>query len=183
MEVPITDAQRQQIMDYAGAMSVREIAEIVGVSKSTVARVLGQRGTPATPARARASEENIQGPVPESVPLVGHEVMPSIPRHRHDRDAMADQALDTLDYVIAKALEGLRRASAAEDGDKRTWQEVQYLKIIKDAGVQKGKWAGLEQIRPEPIAVSPMDTFGSALEAYRDPPAEDPPADPAEEDA
>jgi len=149
-----SEAQRQQIIDFTGSMSVREIAEHVGVSKDAVYRVqkslrngpsavaLSVAESAEIPASARARDK-IQtvavsrdktatnrdtSATPES-PSIGRSGIVSV---------MIGQLMSELDlYEKAKL-------SAMVDPQAK-WEVVQHQKLVQSALNALAKWCGLDK--------------------------------------
>lgn len=146
----LSEAQKERILQcIEQGMSNRAIAEVVsGVSRETVRKfrqkLSGAEGgkkkvatkvaTVATLPPARATIDD---------PEVATVATPSATR---DRDKMAGEVLSDLDLICDVARDGMGRAKRIKEDDKRTWMEVQYAKLLKDAIRIKGTWAGLDSM-------------------------------------
>ena len=139
----LSEAQKERILQcIEQGMSNRAIADVVsGVSRETVRkfrqRLSGAEGGKkkvATFPPARAIIDN-----PEVVTV-------ATPSATRDRDKMAGEVLSDLDLICDVARDGMDRAKRLKEDEKRTWMEVQYAKLLKDAIRIKGTWAGLDSM-------------------------------------
>lgn len=160
----LTESQKDRIRELsAQGLSNRAIAEQIGTNKDAVRRFLSQKH-PEKCAKdirneitcARTSE--ITRDTTES----GAKSAPrSAPKCATDK-AIVD-AMDDLVFIRMMCLEGLDRAKAETDRDKRVWMETQYLKLLKDAAIQVGKWQGKDKVAPDVSTVSPLDIFAEEV--------------------
>ena len=143
----LSEAQKERILQcIEQGMSNRAIADVVsGVSYETVRKYRQKlSGTKVvkkkvvnkvvTETPARANKED---------PPVMTISNPTTPR---DRDKMAGEVLSDLDLICDVARDGMGRAKRIKEDEKRTWMEVQYAKLLKDAIRIKGTWAGLDSM-------------------------------------
>lgn len=143
----ISEAQRQEIVDYTGSMSVRDIAKRVGVSKDAVYRVQktmrGRSSSVAvtvaesaeTPARAHVRDN--KNPVTVSRDKTATPKSPSIGRNGIV-SVMIEQLMSELDlYERAKL-------SAMSDPQAK-WEVVQHQKLVQSALNALAKWCGLDK--------------------------------------
>ena len=169
----LTESQKAMIRElYMQGLPVRAIAEQVGSNRETVRKYIA-KNVPSTPPeksvkevrdaitceRVRATKK--KGRVSEcqnSVKSVSNSVT----------DKAVVDAMDDLAFVRQMCLDGLDRAKHIEDPDKRVWQETQYLKLLKDAAIQVGKWQGKDKVSPEPVAISALDSLANQLEEYKE---------------
>ena len=190
----LDEATRQQIIDMAG-MPVREIAESLHVSPTTVSSVLkaagksGKKGrkkgrkkknvsdsADEIPAHAHAptrdkgdraeSEETVTKIVTKKCNKTEENVTDFDDPEEVDRDALAHTTLSNLDLIVTKCLKGIERAKSEDQADKRAWQEIQYLKLIKDVCKITGSYAGLDNPPPVTTPTSPLDDLAKVLEKY-----------------
>lgn len=190
MGVTLDEATRQQIIDMAG-MPVREIAESLHVSPTTVSSVLkaagksGKKGrkkknvsdsADEIPAHAHAptrdkgdraeSEETVTKIVTKKCNKTEENITDFDDPEEVDRDALAHTTLSNLDLIVTKCLKGIERAKSEDQADKRAWQEIQYLKLIKDVCKITGSYAGLDSPPPVTTPTSPLDDLAKVLEKY-----------------
>lgn len=146
----ISEAQRQEIIDLTGSMSVRDIAEHVGVSKDAVYRVQKtMRGGPeavapsvaesvalstAPPAQTRTRDKT------ETVATVA--VRYDTPLHLIGRNAIAS----TMTAQLVSEMDLYERAKAKADTDPQAkWEMVQHQKLVQSALRELAKWCGLDK--------------------------------------
>lgn len=170
----------------AEGRSYTYIEEQTGVSKSTVRDVVkraecGADGAPKTPARARERKVPIQTddePVRiESAPQSAHpsdkaDYISMLTRERTAKELMTYIGLTKKGYDQArKEKEALKddKDKERKEGQEKTWQEVQFLKLYKEGIKLLIDCTGLsrEAILAEPA--NPVDDYlDKALESLRE---------------
>lgn len=143
----LSEAQKERILQcIEQGMSNRAIADVVsGVSRETV-RKFRQRLSSAEGGKKKVATEVATFPPARAIidnPEVATVATPSATR---DRDKMAGEVLSDLDLICDMARDGMDRAKRLKEDEKRTWMEVQYAKLLKDAIRIKGTWAGLDSM-------------------------------------
>lgn len=177
----ISEAKRAEIISFSGKMSVREIADKVGVPRSTVARVLSSGAKSSTspvpkprriPARTHThDDEDVSHSVPlsQSVPSVPSSLSPTM---------IAEVALSHLLSEIALYDEALAEKSS-EDEKVRSmaeWKVVNHEKLVQSALRTLAQWFGmdkgdvlkaLEEIRHDPFATMSKEELLALYEVTR----------------
>ena len=182
------DREAEVIGLHNDGHSLGEIERITGISKSTVRKILKRaepkdtvsvpkdtpKDTPRqarkpkpTPARARVKSEPVS--VPKDTPT---------PKDT-PKDTPADTAVESLTkertakelltYItIAKV--GYKKAKESpQEPDKKTWQEVQYLKLYKDGIKMLIDCTGLSRDAVLGTPTSPVDDYlDKALEMLKE---------------
>ena len=150
----ISEAQRQEIIDLTGSMSVRDIAEHVGVSKDAVYRVQKtMRGGPEAVAPSVAESVALSTAPPahtrtrdktETVATVAESVAVryDTPLHLIGRNAIAS----TMTAQLVSEMDLYERAKAKADTDPQAkWEMVQHQKLVQSALRELAKWCGLDK--------------------------------------
>lgn len=165
------DKEAEVIGLHNDGRSLGEIERITGISKSTVRKILKRAESKDTesdpkdttqtapkpktaPARARVKSE----PVSDAKDTV------SVPK-----DTPADTAVESLTKertakelltYIAIAKVGYKKAKESpQEPDKKTWQEVQYLKLYKDGIKMLIDCTGLSRDAVLGVPASPVDDY------------------------
>lgn len=147
----ISEAQRQEIIDLTGSMSVREIAKRVGASKDAVHRVqksmrdssqgVAKVSKSTTPARTRDKETAPSATVSQSV-AQRVAVVYDTPLHIIGRQAIAS----TMTAQLVSELKLYEEAKARAEVDPQCkWEMVQHQKLIQSALRDLAKWCGLDK--------------------------------------
>jgi len=142
----MSEAQRQEIIDYTGSMSVREISKKVGVSVGSVVNVQKSlknvQDPPATPARACAREKapTVQKKT-ERVQKVNCTVVDVAP-HIVGKSETLLKIIDHL-HVEQQLYEGAIRRGDSDPQAK--WEIVQHSKEITAIHRDLAKYYGLDK--------------------------------------
>lgn len=146
----------------AEGLSLRRIAEEVGLSKSAVSNVLASNVDKVdtskvdtevdsqkvstlkvdkvdTPKKARTRTRDRSR-------VSTLKVNTNVDVVHIDRKSMGKMALADLDYVMETALSDLKAAESIESDRDRVWARSQYLKIIRDVAIKRGHWGGLDEM-------------------------------------
>ena len=172
------DREAEVIGLHNDGRSLGEIERITGISKSTVRKILKRaepkdtvsvpKDTPKdTPRQARkpkptpARARNKSGPVSVPKDTPNPEDTP--------KDTPADTAVEALTKertakelltYIAIAKVGYKKAKESpQEPDKKTWQEVQYLKLYKDGIKMLIDCTGLSRDAVLGVPASPVDNY------------------------
>lgn len=146
-----------------------DIARKLDLSKSTVRNVLkrakggadgkkrtGTDGDEKIPARARVKRDAVTGTGTGTGTDTG---TGTSPRSALDDLTKQRTAEEMMEYLrITKA--GYENAKKSDqDDDKRVWQEVQYLKLYREAIQMMINCTGLTKDAVEALPVSPVDSY------------------------
>lgn len=149
--------------------SYTKISKATGVPKSTVRDIIkgGPRQTeePDSPdlthARANKEPEPVEAFAPAPAP---HQSAPARPDSITKEETVANIYL-----LLNAAKRGFYETHKRNDlaFDKKTWGEVQYLKMMKEAARMMMTCSGLDKGEVEPMLVSPLDDLAREIEAFR----------------
>lgn len=175
----VTEAQREQIIDLSETMSLRQIAEATGVSKSTVAYILKNRGeghVPKKGGRPKKVQEDGEGrapaPAPDLTPAVSKVSKVSKVNRPTVQDLdgvvlsptmVATVALDHLISEIELYHEALREKDTVDIQARQTaeWKVINHEKLIQGHLKIISQWFGMdkgdvlkaiEEVRADPLA-------------------------------
>lgn len=142
----ISEAERQEIIDLTGSMSVRDIATHVGVSKDAVFRVQKSiRGNPEAVAKPVATTSEIVARVraqDKKGPVAVQDATTRDTSIRMGRNAIA--SIMTQQLISEMALYDKAKIRA-EDDPQSKWEMVQHQKLIQSALRELAKWCGLDK--------------------------------------
>lgn len=167
MAAPLDEATRGRIYAmFHRNVPTRVIVEETGVSKTAInnMRKAWKERSEKTPVRADGRACDYKQSPTDVVDQTTPTTKPTTPDHTdRGREAMAETARSTMDFVVKRAQEGFLRASLQEDESKRTWAEVQYLKLLAQVSKQAGAWGGLDKQEEDKSVVSPLDVFAEEI--------------------
>lgn len=164
----LAESQKDRIRElYMQGLPVRAIAEQVGSNRETVRKYIA-KNLSSTPPEKSVKEvrdaitcERVRATKGKDGVSECQNGVKGVSKSVTDK-AVVD-AMDDLVFVRQMCLDGLDRAKRIDDPDKRVWQETQYLKLLKDAAIQVGKWQGKDKIAPDVSTVSPLDIFAEEV--------------------
>lgn len=158
-------------------LSFNQISEMTGISKSTVRDVVKRGMGESTPKRVRPSNppkktkpQLVETPAPardesDSISEDADSIRPSNPPVQSALDELTRErtAKELLSY-IAVSKKGYIQATKNPrlEPDKKTWQEVQYLKLYKDGIKMLIDCTGLSREAIESLPTSPVDEWLTA---------------------
>ena len=179
------DKEAEVIGLHSDGHSLGEIERITGTSKSTVRKILKRaepkdtvsvpKDTPKdTPRQARKPKPKPARARVKSEPVSDAKDTVSVPK-----DTPADTAVEALTKertakelltYIAIAKVGYKKAKESpQEPDKKTWQEVQYLKLYKDGIKMLIDCTGLSRDAVLGTPTSPVDDYlDKALEMLKE---------------
>lgn len=175
----ISEAKKAEIISFSGKMSVREIADKVGVPRSTVARILASnsKSVPQTvpkarkiPARAHTHDKEEE--VSQSVPLSHSKNETLSPM------MIAEVALTHLMSEIELYNEALAERSSEEEKVRSMaeWKIVNHEKLVQSALRIVAQWFGMdkgdvlkaiEEIRHDPFSTMTKEELLALYEVTR----------------
>ena len=182
------DKEAEVIGLHSDGHSLGEIERITGISKSTVRKILKRaepkdtvsvpkdtpKDTPQTapnPKRKPARARNKSGPVSVPKDTPNPEDTP--------KDTPADTAVESLTkertakelltYITIAKVGYEKAKKSPQEPDKKTWQEVQYLKLYKDGIKMLIDCTGLSRDAVLGTPTSPVDDYlDKALEMLKE---------------
>lgn len=155
-----TEAERDQVFDLADSMSIRQIAEAVGISKSAVSRILKARGESRPPGRRKnvpeAEEASAHAPARVLTPAVSHVSRVSRTSRPAVRDMdgvvlspsmVASVALDHLISEIDLYNEALQEKESSDPQTKQTaeWKVINHEKLVQGHLKIISSWFGMDK--------------------------------------
>lgn len=166
------DKEAEVIGLHNDGRSLGEIERITGISKSTVRKILKRaeskdtvsvskdtsKDTPRQarkpkPARARVKSEPVSvskdTPNPKDTPP--DTAVESLTKERTAKELLTYIAIAKVGYKKAK--------ESPQEPDKKTWQEVQYLKLYKDGIKMLIDCTGLSRDAVLGVPASPVDDY------------------------
>lgn len=160
------DKEAEVIGLHSDGHSLGEIERITGISKSTVRKILKRaepkdtvsvpkdtpKDTPRQarkpkPARARVKSE----PVSDAKDTPPDTAVESLTKERTAKELLTYIAIAKVGYKKAK--------ESPQEPDKKTWQEVQYLKLYKDGIKMLIDCTGLSRDAVLGVPASPVDDY------------------------
>ena len=172
------DKEAEVIGLHSDGHSLGEIERITGISKSTVRKILKRaepkdtvsvpkdtpKDTPrqarkpkSSPARARVKGEPVSDakdtPNPKDTPkdTPPDTAVESLTKERTAKELLTYIAIAKVGYKKAK--------ESPQEPDKKTWQEVQYLKLYKDGIKMLIDCTGLSRDAVLGVPASPVDDY------------------------
>lgn len=175
------DKEAEVIGLHNDGRSLGEIERITGISKSTVRKIL-KRAEPKdavsfpkdTPRQARKPKPKPARARVKNEPVSDAKDTVSVPKDTPNledtpKDTPADTAVESLTKertakelltYIAIAKVGYKKAKESpQEPDKKTWQEVQYLKLYKDGIKMLIDCTGLSRDAVLGVPASPVDDY------------------------
>lgn len=171
------DKEAEVIGLHNEGRSLGEIERITGISKSTVRKILKRAEPKDTVSDAKDTSRQARKPKPKpararvkSEPVSDAKDTVSVPKDTpNPKDTPADTAVESLTKertaeelltYIAIAKVGYKKAKESpQEPDKKTWQEVQYLKLYKDGIKMLIDCTGLSRDAVLGVPASPVDDY------------------------
>lgn len=167
------DKEAEVIGLHSDGHSLGEIERITGISKSTVRKILkraepkdtvsvpkdtSRQARKPTPARARVKSKPVSVPKdtpkdtpPETKDTPADTAVESLTKERTAKELLTYIAIAKVGYKKAK--------ESPQEPDKKTWQEVQYLKLYKDGIKMLIDCTGLSRDAVLGVPASPVDDY------------------------
>lgn len=162
---------------HESGYSLGEIERTTGVNKSTVRKILKRAESKDTESDAKDTTHTAPKPKTapararvKSKPVSDAKDTVSVPKDTpNPKDTPADTAVESLTKertakelltYIAIAKVGYKKAKESpQEPDKKTWQEVQYLKLYKDGIKMLIDCTGLSRDAVLGVPASPVDDY------------------------
>lgn len=169
------DREAEVIRLHESGYSLGEIERTTGVNKSTVRKILKRaepkdtvsipkdtsrqaRKPKPKPARARVKSEPVsdakdtpKDTLPETKDTPADTAVESLTKERTAKELLTYIAIAKVGYKKAK--------ESPQEPDKKTWQEVQYLKLYKDGIKMLIDCTGLSRDAVLGVPASPVDDY------------------------
>ena len=165
------DKEAEVIGLHNDGRSLGEIERITGISKSTVRKILKRAEPKDTVSDAKDTPRQARKPKPKPARarVKSEPVSDAKDTVSDAKDTPADTAVESLTKertakelltYIAIAKVGYKKAKESpQEPDKKTWQEVQYLKLYKDGIKMLIDCTGLSRDAVLGVPASPVDDY------------------------
>lgn len=150
-------------------LSYRDIADIVGKSPSTVSDILNGKRSKKKRSRSKSNSnaytcarDNIEECDVQSASISEQKI------EHVERSSLGEMAISDAQVIRGHLRERYAATASISDEERREWARVQYLREWRQIVTLIGRWGGLDEPAPEPVATSPLDVFGVEMREYQD---------------
>lgn len=163
------EARVKQLHADQPDLSYRDIADIVGKSPSTVCDILsGKRDK-----KKRSKSKLDSNAHACACAIIDDCDAQSVSKSEQKtelrcRSGLGELAIGDAQTIRIHLRERYESAACIADEERREWARIQYLREWRQIVTLLGRWGGLDEPAPEPMATSPLDVFGKEMREYQD---------------